>query len=150
METSHQPASATSATITYRRPPWWLRSIVSRIAPRIFRDDIAMLSVRGRTSGKVRSVPVVVLRFQGERYLVTPYGEAHWVRNLRAAGGAGTLTMRGQAQPFTAVEIPPQDRQPILHAYLREYGSRPTVARTFAQIPEAADHPTFRIVETRS
>jgi deazaflavin-dependent oxidoreductase (nitroreductase family) len=127
----------------YRRPPWFLRAIGNRLSP-LNRDMVAVLSVRGRTSGRLRSTPIVVLEHGGERYLVTPYGNTEWVRNLRAAGG-GQLKQHGRVEEFTATEVPVEQRPPIIDAYLKRYGRMPTVARTFAQLPDPAEHPTFRI-----
>ena len=45
-----------------------------------------LLQVRGRKTGRLYSTPVNLLSVDGERYLVAPRGEAHWVRNARAAG----------------------------------------------------------------
>ncbi|MBX6356627.1 MAG: nitroreductase family deazaflavin-dependent oxidoreductase [Micromonosporaceae bacterium] len=127
----------------YRKPPWFLRAIGNRLAP-LNRDVVSVLSVRGRKSGQLRSTPVVVLDHDGERYLVTPYGDTEWVRNLRAAG-EGQIKQHGRTEEFTAVEVPVDQRPPIIEAYLRKYGRMPTVARSFAQLPDPAHHPTFRI-----
>lgn len=130
----------------YRKPPWFLRVIGNRLAP-LNRDMVAILSVRGRTSGRLRSTPIVVLEHDGERYLVTPYGNTEWVRNLRAAGG-GQLKQRGRTEQFTATEVPVAERAPIIEAYRRKYGKMPTVDRSFQQLPDPAHHPTFRITST--
>lgn len=58
---------------------WITRHGISLLGSRV-------LSVRGRKSGEVRSVPVNLLPFAGERYLVAPRGQTQWVRNLRVAG----------------------------------------------------------------
>jgi hypothetical protein len=44
------------------------------------------LSVRGRKTGKRRSVVINVLTINGVGYLVSPRGTTQWVRNVRAAG----------------------------------------------------------------
>jgi deazaflavin-dependent oxidoreductase (nitroreductase family) len=128
----------------YRKPPWLLRAVGNRLSP-LNRDMVAILSVRGRTSGQLRSTPVVVLDHEGERYLVTPYGDTEWVRNLRAAG-AGQLKQRGRTEDFVATEVPVEQRPPIIDAYRRKYGRMPTVDRNFQQLPDPAHHPTFRIM----
>jgi len=54
----------------------------------------AVLFVRGRHSGKRLSVPVAPpFEYEGRRYLVSPLGDTHWARNLRAAG-EGVLRYR--------------------------------------------------------
>lgn len=139
----------TEPTPAYTKPPWWLRHIVSRVVPLIFRDQAVILTVRGRKSGLQRRTTLVILRYEGERYLITPYGNADWVRNLRAAGG-GSLRQHGRDEKFTVVEVPVDEREPLLDAYLKEFGTRPTVASTWAGLPDPADHPTFRIVGSSS
>src|SRR5919198_3462 len=50
-----------------------------------------LLTVRGRRSGLPRSTPVAMAEIGGRRWLISPFGEIDWARNLRAAGHA-TLT----------------------------------------------------------
>jgi deazaflavin-dependent nitroreductase family protein len=79
-----------------------------------------VLAVRGRASGEWRTVPVNLLTFDGERYLVAPRGLTQWVRNLRAAGG-GELRVGRRVEEFTAVELADQDKPAVLRAYLRRW-----------------------------
>jgi hypothetical protein len=132
-----------SPTSRYRRPPWAARVIGGRLA-RLFRPSVVVrLSVPGRTSGTDRSVPVVVLGHEGERYLVSVYGWTEWSRNLRA-GGRGTLThgRRGH-ESFRAVEVPVEQRPPLIAAYLDAFGRYPNVRQLFQDLPDPADHPVF-------
>ncbi len=77
------------------------------------------LEVRGRQSGKVRSFPVVVADYQGERYLVAMLGEgANWVANVRASGGHALLR-HGRREPVHLEEVDPARRAPILQRYLQ-------------------------------
>jgi len=46
------------------------------------------------------------------------------------------------------VEIPADQRPPLIQAYLRRYGKLPRVAATFRKLPHLADHPAFRIVKS--
>ena len=46
-----------------------------------------LLTVRGRKSGRLRTVPIVLLEQDGKRYLAATYGSVNWVYNLRAARG---------------------------------------------------------------
>jgi deazaflavin-dependent oxidoreductase (nitroreductase family) len=128
----------------YRKPPWWQRAIGNRLAPLFNPDMIATLSVRGRSSGQWRTVPVVVLEHEGERYLVAPYGDTDWSRNLRAAGN-GQIRHRRRLEDFTAREVPPERRGPLIEVYRRRYGKAPGVMAGFKQLPDPADHPVFRI-----
>jgi len=109
------------------------------------RSVLSTLSVRGRKSGQWRKVPVAVLEHDGERYLIAPRGHTDWSRNLRAAG-SGRLARKGKVEEFDAVEVPVEERPPLIEEYLKQYGKFPTVSETFRELPEPADHPTFRIV----
>lgn len=114
------------------------------------------LSVRGRRSGVMRSVPVNVVRHAGERYLVAPRGETEWVRNLRAAGG-GELRLGAKVEAFRARELCDADKPPVLRAYLARWWFE--VSRFFdLPGPDAGDadllrvaprHPVF-VVESAS
>jgi deazaflavin-dependent oxidoreductase (nitroreductase family) len=125
-------------------PPGWL---VRRVGnPLVMRLGFApTLAVRGRRSGRWQTVPVNVLEFEGQRYLVAPRGNTEWVRNLRAAGG-GELRRRGKPEPFRAAEVPAPERPPLIQAYLDRWGKQ--VREQFAALPDPADHPVFRIEPT--
>jgi hypothetical protein len=45
-----------------------------------------VLTVPGRTTGRLYSTPVDVIEAAGYRWLVAAYGPSNWVRNTRAAG----------------------------------------------------------------
>lgn len=80
-----------------------------------------VLEVRGRKSGEWRSQPVNPLTVEGSRYLVAPRGNTQWVRNLRAAGGAGRLRLGRRVEAFQATEIADDDKPPVLRAYLKRW-----------------------------
>jgi deazaflavin-dependent oxidoreductase (nitroreductase family) len=73
----------------------------------------ALLTVRGRTSGELRSFPVTILETQGRRYVFAAFGEVNWVRNLRVAGGA-TLKQGRRSMAVTATELAPEEAGPIM------------------------------------
>ena len=77
-----------------------------------------LLTVRGRKSGLPRTVPIVTLEQNGERYLISPYGIVDWVRNLRAAGEA-TLTRGRRSETVRATELPPKEAAIILRGDIR-------------------------------
>jgi deazaflavin-dependent oxidoreductase (nitroreductase family) len=115
---------------------------------RLFKPDVVtLLSVPGRRTGAWHSTAVAVLGHDGQRYLVSAYGDTEWSRNLRAAG-AGRLTRRRHVEQIRVAEVPAGQRPPLIEAYLAAYGTLPTVAATFAALPDPADHPTFRITST--
>jgi deazaflavin-dependent oxidoreductase (nitroreductase family) len=63
-----------------------------------------LLTVRGRTSGLPRTTPIAIIELAGRRWVWSPWGEVHWVRNLRAAGRA-TITVRGRREDVGATEL---------------------------------------------
>ena len=81
-----------------------------------------VLYVRGRASGEWRTTPVNPLTLRdGTRYLVAPRGTTQWVRNIRAADGAGELHLGRRVEPFTAIELADDDKPPVLRAYLKRW-----------------------------
>ena len=74
---------------------------------------MALITVRGRTSGLPRTTPVTLLEQDGRRWLASPFGDVNWVRNLRAAGEA-TLTRGRHSEKISAVELTAAEAAPIL------------------------------------
>jgi len=117
----------------------------------IYPKRLAALKVRGRRSGREISFPVVIADYEGERYLVSMLGaEVNWVRNLEAAKGNAVLC-HGRREIVQLVEVPVEDRPPILRHYLSVApGARPHIPvdrhsqlEEFASI--APQTPVFRI-----
>src|SRR5205823_12346560 len=77
-----------------------------------------LLTVRGRKSGLLRTVPIVLLEHDGKRYLVSPYGLVDWVRNLRAAGEA-ILTRGRRSETVNARELPPSEAALVLREEIK-------------------------------
>jgi deazaflavin-dependent oxidoreductase (nitroreductase family) len=109
------------------------------------------LEVRGRRTGRTISCPLVLVEFEGNRYLVSMLGrDVNWVRNVRATRGRAVLRRRG-AEPVQLTEVEPALRAPILRRYLDlAPGARPHVPidrhaplESFAQI--ADQFPVFRV-----
>jgi deazaflavin-dependent oxidoreductase (nitroreductase family) len=121
-----------------RKPNWFTRKVFNPIAMKTGISGTKTLAVAGRRTGSIRRVPVIPIEHSGSRYLVSPRGETDWVRNLRAAG-AGEL----QGERVRATEVPTAERGPILSHY-REVAGR-AVKSHFEALPDAADHPVFRI-----
>jgi deazaflavin-dependent oxidoreductase (nitroreductase family) len=110
------------------------------------------LEVRGRRSGRQIRVPVAMVDYEGERYLVSMLGEdANWVRNVRAAGGLVTLS-RHRREQVRLVEVDTGDRAPILRLYLAlAPGARPHIpvdrtAPLAAFEGIAGRYPVFRVL----
>jgi deazaflavin-dependent oxidoreductase (nitroreductase family) len=63
-----------------------------------------LLTVRGRKSGLPRTTPLAIIEASGSRWIWSPWGDVHWVRNLRAAGHA-TITVRGRSEDVAVTEL---------------------------------------------
>ena len=88
--------------------PWFV-PFVNPIARCLLVTGIPMgpnmlVTVRGRKSGLPRTTPLTIVELSGRRWLMSPYGEVNWVRNLRVAGRA-TITVRRRTEAVTAVEL---------------------------------------------
>jgi deazaflavin-dependent oxidoreductase (nitroreductase family) len=69
----------------------------------------ALVTIRGRTSGEPRTTPLAIIEVSGRRWVWSPWGEVHWVRNLRAAGRA-SIDVRGRVEEVGASELDPAER----------------------------------------
>lgn len=81
------------------RPPRIVK-LLNSMAKALLRAGISMgpnalLTVQGRRTGLARTTPVAVIELDGRRWIWSPWGETHRVRNLRATGRA-TITVRGR------------------------------------------------------
>ncbi len=108
------------------------------------------LTVRGRTSSRSYTMPVLPLGYEGRRYLVAPRGNTQWARNLRTVG-EGDLRLGRRRIHFKATEIPASERAPLVAAYVQQHGRKygGFVAKEFAMMPDPAHHPVFLLVESR-
>jgi len=68
-----------------------------------------LVTIRGRTTGLPRTTPLAIIAVAGRRWVWSPWGEVHWVHNLRAAGRA-TVSVRGRKDEVTATELDPKER----------------------------------------
>jgi deazaflavin-dependent oxidoreductase (nitroreductase family) len=68
-----------------------------------------LVTIRGRTTGLPRTTGLAVIELDGRRWVWAPWGDVHWVRNLRAAGRA-TITDRGRREDVSATELHPAQR----------------------------------------
>jgi deazaflavin-dependent oxidoreductase (nitroreductase family) len=129
--------------MTYVKPPAFTRRIVNPIVAKVNPGGVVTLTVAGRRSGRFQRIPVIPVAVGDTQYLVSPYGDSQWVRNLRASGVA-ELSRRGRATVVArAVEVPVADRAPIITAY-RGAASR-AVDSFFTRMPDPRDHPVFQL-----
>ena len=110
----------------YVKPGWFTDNVFNPLVRQLTRWGISLkgsrvLEVRGRSSGEIRATVINLLTVDGRRYLVAPRGETQWVRNLRAAGGTGTLRLGKKIETFQATELADEEKAPILRAYLKEW-----------------------------
>ena len=127
----------------YVRPGAFIR-VMNPVIVALGRKTV--LSVRGRKSGKVLKVPMdPPFEWNGTRYLVSPRGETHWARNLRAAGEADLLTRRG-LEHIRVVETNGAERDVVVKTYASTITCH--CQQYMKQLPDPADHPCFRIEPT--
>ena len=102
-------------------PPRWLKHVnkviilMNRLGLSI--ENGAVLTVAGRRTGATRRVPVSVMRWEGQRYLLAGYPDAEWPRNVRAAGGAATLSVARRVESIRLSELDAAAAEPILRAW---------------------------------
>jgi deazaflavin-dependent oxidoreductase (nitroreductase family) len=110
-----------------------------------------LLTVRGRKTGRAYSTPVILIE-DDDRWLVAPYGDVSWVRNVRAAGEV-EIRRAGRSETLPIEEATPEQAAPVLKQYLK----RVQVVRPFFDVTtnssleefvtEAPRHPVFRLIE---
>jgi F420H(2)-dependent quinone reductase len=125
----------------------WAAVLGTGLSPRRW----VTLEVVGRRTGRLTRFPLGMADWQGNWYLVPMLGEScNWVRNVRAAGGLATIR-HGRARACRLVEVPVDERAPILKRYLRKVpGARPHIpVDRHAPLAEfeaiAAHYPAFRV-----
>lgn len=79
----------------------------------------AVLEVNGRTSGRKRSNPVVIVTLESAHYLVSMLGpDSDWVKNVEAAHGAAVIR-QGRRRRVHLVPVSSEERGPVLREYVR-------------------------------
>jgi len=145
-----------TATSGANRPPRFLHWANAKLrhglergrAPKFMR----LLTVKGRVTGQPHTTPVVPVIRDGDVWVVSPYGEVAWVRNVRKAGQLELRWGEGRTL-YEARELDAREATPVL----REYLTLPThwvVCRHFdvtkrspdeAIAAEADQHPVFAL-----
>ena len=110
----------------YREPGWFTRNVANRLVAGLTHRGLSIWGSRvletvGRTSGQPRRTPVNLLTLDGRQYLVSARGEGQWVRNVRASQGRLVLILGRSRETRQATEVPPEERAPILRAYLKRW-----------------------------
>jgi deazaflavin-dependent oxidoreductase (nitroreductase family) len=131
---------------------------VTGLVARLLRAGLPMgplrlLETTGRRSGRARTTPVALTSHQGRQWLVSPFGDVHWVQNVRSDPTAHLVASRRRA-PVRLVEVDADTAAPVLAAFRRDYRAVPFIRPAFeadhqsgeaAFRREADRHPVFRI-----
>lgn len=112
-----------------------------------------LLTVRGRKTGLPRSTPVAVAEISGRLWLLSPFGETDWARNLRAATRATIRSGRDRYE-VSARELDQGERiafyRDVLDPYLETHRFAAWIVRNLDRIgPDpveaAAGRPIFEL-----
>ena len=136
---------------SYRRSP--ARRGLNAIARPLARLGLTgprthVLTVPGRTTGRLWSTPVSLVELDGARFLVAPYGERNWVRNARASGWVELRRGRRREQ-LAVVELGSADAVPVLRRYYalgrftRRFFDVTLDSPDDSWLAEAPRHPVF-------
>jgi deazaflavin-dependent oxidoreductase (nitroreductase family) len=101
-----------------------------------------LMTIRGRRSGLPRTTPLAIIEVSGRRWVWSPWGEVHWVRNLRAAGRA-TIEVRGRKEDVSATELDPIQRVDFFRDVLGPAARRMPLGTWFIRAVDGVDldHP---------
>jgi deazaflavin-dependent oxidoreductase (nitroreductase family) len=125
------------------RPPLHVR-LFSPILAALVRAGIplgfnGLITVRGRRSGAPRTVAVAIIPIEGRRWVWAPWGDSHWVQNLRAAGRATMKERRGGEQEVTATELNHAQRVAFFTDTLRPFARRFPFGVAFIRLLDQVD-----------
>jgi len=133
----------TTQTAKAARAPWWV-TFFGPIAKRLLAARVplgfnGLITIRGRTSGQPRTIPVaIIVDSSGRRWVWAPWGDVHWVRNLRAAGRA-TINVRGHTEDVTAIELDRSQRVVFFRDTLPPIARRIPFGVTFIRVVDGTD-----------
>jgi hypothetical protein len=128
--------------MAYLKPPLFTKRVFNPLAMKMGVGGSAELVVRRRKSGEEQRIPVIPVDVAGTRYIVSTRGESDWVRNVRESGRA-ELRGKHETGSFRAVELPVEQRSPVIAAYREKAGK--TVEGYWKKLPDDTDHPVFRL-----
>ena len=110
-----------------------------------------LLTTTGRRSGQQKTTPVILVESDGERWLVSPYGNVAWVHNVHAQPEV-ILRHGRRLETLHAEEADPVTAGPVLQRYVRNVrvtapffdAKSDDPAEKF--IEEAPRHPVFKLI----
>jgi deazaflavin-dependent oxidoreductase (nitroreductase family) len=136
MDTQHRAVRAPARTKFLNPITTTLMRLGVRPDPRM-----ALLTIRGRKTGRDRTVPIGVFERAGRKYIVAAFGEVNWVLNLRATG-AVTLTQGRRTATFAAEQVHGDEAALVLRDCLAAYLPSPLAGPMLRQrIALSADAP---------
>lgn len=115
----------------------------------------ALLTVRGRKSGAMRTTPVALVDIDGRRWVVGTFGNTNWVRNLREAG-EGTISVGKRQSHVSARELTRDEAAAFLSGTLMPYVAKLRIGKLLLRLlgagdivadprAAAASHPVFEL-----
>ena len=137
---SERITNATGATAEHA--PRWV-TMFGGVAKRVLAAGVplgfnGLITIRGRTTGLPRTTPVAIIDVSGRRWIWAPWGDVHWVRNLRAAGGA-TITVRRRSEEVTATELDRAQRIVFFRDVLDPAARDIPFGRSFIRVVDGTD-----------
>jgi hypothetical protein len=84
-----------------------------------FSKGTVTFEIVGRKTGNKTRVSLTTVRRGESRYLVSLYDKSQWVKNVRVAQGRAIM-LSGGKRPVQLVEIPQEERAPILLGYVQQ------------------------------
>lgn len=97
-----------------------------------------LVTIRGRTSGLPRTAAIAVIEVSGRRWVWAPWGDVHWVRNLRAARRA-TIRLPDGDEEVIATELDATERVAFFRDVLGPLARSIPFGRTFIRIVDGVD-----------
>jgi deazaflavin-dependent oxidoreductase (nitroreductase family) len=114
-----------------------------------------LLTTTGCKTGQPRTTPVILVEEDTQRWLVSPYGQVNWVRNVRAT--PEVLLRRGRTtQALHAHEVGAETAGPVLKRYVRQVRATAPFFDAKVDDPapdfvaEAHRHPVFELTPTEA
>jgi deazaflavin-dependent oxidoreductase (nitroreductase family) len=124
------------------RVPWYV-ALFSPVLKALIRAGVPLgynrlVTIRGRKTGLPRTAAIAVLEVSGRRWVWAPWGEVHWVRNLRA-GGRATITGRRQSEEYTATELDAAERIAFFRDVLGPFARGVPFGVSFVRLVDGTD-----------
>jgi deazaflavin-dependent oxidoreductase (nitroreductase family) len=92
------------------------------------------LTIRGRSSGELRTTPIAVVEIDNRHFVMGAYGDVQWTKNLRAAGEA-EIRHGGTTERVVARELSREEAEGWFANTLAPYVRRQSAFfRGFAKI----------------